>query len=160
MFSVGRKPAQPYASFAAARRLDGVRIGVIREYMSKKLFAKADEESIDIVERAHCGSAQARRDARRSGSGGRVVSGLHRALCAAAFEQRACRGSIGTCFPLTSRRRISSTSLLEMRFDPAQVPAGLSLRSLNSPGVAGEGKYRWTSICASAATPTSRPTPI
>ncbi len=52
VFSVGRTPSQPYASFATARRLDGVRIGVIREYMNKKLFAKADEESIDIVERA------------------------------------------------------------------------------------------------------------
>src|SRR5262245_13282648 len=51
-FSVGRKPAQPYSSFTAARRLDGVRIGVLREYMSRKLFSKADEESIGIVERA------------------------------------------------------------------------------------------------------------
>src|SRR5262249_22519448 len=52
VFNLGRKPEQPYASFAAARRLDGVRIGVIREYMNKKLFSKADEESIDIVEHA------------------------------------------------------------------------------------------------------------
>ena len=52
VFSVGRKPAKPYLSSAAAQRLDGVRIGVIREYMSKKLFSKADEESIDIVEHA------------------------------------------------------------------------------------------------------------
>ena len=52
VFSVGRKPARPYPSFATARRLDGVRIGVIREYMAKKLFSRADEESIDIVERA------------------------------------------------------------------------------------------------------------
>jgi Asp-tRNA(Asn)/Glu-tRNA(Gln) amidotransferase A subunit family amidase len=51
VFSVGRKAA-PYAKSAGGRRLDGVRIGVIREYMSKKLFAKADEESIDIVDRA------------------------------------------------------------------------------------------------------------
>src|SRR5580692_11221023 len=51
VFSVERKPAKPYVSFAGTR-LDGVRIGVIREYMSKKLFSKADEESIDIVERA------------------------------------------------------------------------------------------------------------
>ena len=36
----------------SARRLDGLRIGVVREYMDKKLFAKADEESIDLVERA------------------------------------------------------------------------------------------------------------
>src|SRR5437899_849991 len=55
VFSIGRKPARPYASFAAAwgnGRLEGVRIGVLREYMSRKLFAKADEESIDIIERA------------------------------------------------------------------------------------------------------------
>src|SRR5947209_5265727 len=55
VFSIGRKPARPYASFAAAwgnGRLDGVRIGVLREYMSRKLSAKADEESIDIIERA------------------------------------------------------------------------------------------------------------
>src|SRR5215471_14766185 len=49
VFSIGRTPAQPYASFASAGRLEGVRIGVIREYMSKKLFSRADEESIDIV---------------------------------------------------------------------------------------------------------------
>src|SRR5881296_2360790 len=52
VFSIGRKPAQSYASYATAQRLEGVRIGVLREYMSKKLFAKADEESIDIIERA------------------------------------------------------------------------------------------------------------
>src|SRR5262249_43211989 len=55
VFSFGRKPARPYASYAAAwgsGRLDGVRIGVLREYMSRQLFAKADEESIGIIERA------------------------------------------------------------------------------------------------------------
>ena len=51
-FSVERKPVKPYSSFAATRRLDGLRIGVVREYMAKKLFSRADEESIDIVERA------------------------------------------------------------------------------------------------------------
>src|SRR5207244_6359197 len=52
VFSIGRKPAQSYLSSAAVQKLEGVRIGVLREYMSKKLFAKADEESIDIIERA------------------------------------------------------------------------------------------------------------
>src|SRR4030095_2498352 len=50
--SVGRKPSRSHESVAGAQRLDGVRIGVLREYMSRKLFSKADEESIDLIERA------------------------------------------------------------------------------------------------------------
>ena len=51
MFSVGRTPAQPYQTFAHGQRLEGVRIGVVREFMNKKLFTKTDEETIDIVDR-------------------------------------------------------------------------------------------------------------
>jgi amidase len=50
--SVGRQPAQPYASYTTARTLTGLRIGVVREYLNRKLLAKADEQSIDLVERA------------------------------------------------------------------------------------------------------------
>ena len=35
-----------------ATSLDGVRIGVLREYMDKRLFTQADHETIDIVEQA------------------------------------------------------------------------------------------------------------
>src|SRR4029077_10883889 len=36
-FSIGRLPSEPYRSFANERTLHGMRIGVIREHMSKKL---------------------------------------------------------------------------------------------------------------------------
>ncbi|MEA2219909.1 MAG: amidase, partial [Solirubrobacteraceae bacterium] len=49
-FSTGRMPSQPYESFGDTKRLDGYRIGVIREYMDKSLFTVADDESIDIVD--------------------------------------------------------------------------------------------------------------
>src|SRR5205085_10687616 len=52
VLSVGRLPPAPYASFTNARRLDGMRIGVIREYMDRKLFNAADEESIASAEKA------------------------------------------------------------------------------------------------------------
>ncbi len=52
VLAVGRMPAAPYASFAGATRLDGVRIGVLREYMDRSLFNEADEESIAAAERA------------------------------------------------------------------------------------------------------------
>src|SRR5205085_4643620 len=51
-FSVGRLPAEPYRSFANERRLDGLRVGVIREHMDKTVFNNADAETIDITERA------------------------------------------------------------------------------------------------------------
>ncbi len=50
--SIGRKPSLPYASGASARRLDGVRVGVIREYMNRDAYTKADEQSLDLAEKA------------------------------------------------------------------------------------------------------------
>lgn len=51
-FAVGRTPDKPYESFTHAQSLKGMRIGVVREYMDKTLFTKADEESIDLVNKA------------------------------------------------------------------------------------------------------------
>src|SRR5882757_6466230 len=48
-FSIGRTPKQPYVSFAHEKSLQGLRIGVVREYMNKKLFNKEDEQTIDLV---------------------------------------------------------------------------------------------------------------
>ena len=51
-YSVGRMPERPYASFAGEERLDGIRIGVVREYMDRELFPEADQETISIIEQA------------------------------------------------------------------------------------------------------------
>jgi Asp-tRNA(Asn)/Glu-tRNA(Gln) amidotransferase A subunit family amidase len=50
--SIGRVPKEGYASFARASSLKGIRIGVLREYMDKRLFTQADHETIDIVDKA------------------------------------------------------------------------------------------------------------
>ncbi len=82
--AIGRMPAQPYATFAATQRLDGIRIGVIREYMNKSLYGKADEQSIDIVERAIDDLRTARGHHRRSRADRRAVPGVRRSLRAGA----------------------------------------------------------------------------
>ena len=53
-FSVGRIPAKPsYSRFAVPGRLDGVRIGVVREFMDKSLMSSvAHFEAIDLIEKA------------------------------------------------------------------------------------------------------------
>jgi Asp-tRNA(Asn)/Glu-tRNA(Gln) amidotransferase A subunit family amidase len=72
-FSINRKPDRPYYSFANRKRLDGVRIGVVREYMDKALFTEADVETIDIVGKAI--------DDLRSLGATIVDPGEHGALC-------------------------------------------------------------------------------
>jgi Asp-tRNA(Asn)/Glu-tRNA(Gln) amidotransferase A subunit family amidase len=110
VFSVGRKPSKLYLSAAAAQRLDGVRIGVIREYMSKKLFSKADEESIDIVDRAIG-------DLRKLGA----------TIVDPGPEGELFQGCIARYAPV----------LLNGAGDLSAI---VSLRSLNTPAVPGEGK--------------------
>ena len=123
-FSVGRKPAS-YLKSAAAQRLDGLRIGVIREYMAKKLFSKADEESIEIVEHAID-------DLRKLGAT-IVDPGPDGALFQSCFTRSApvLLNSIGVqyrdLFPVDSAGGIYG--------------AVLSLRTLNTPAIPGEAKY-------------------
>ncbi|PYS49029.1 MAG: amidase [Acidobacteria bacterium] len=143
VFSVGRRPARPYATFATAQRLEGVRIGVIREYMSKKLFSKVDEESIDIVERAID-------DLRKLGAT-IVDPGPDGALfqsCISRYAPELLNAALTRqyreLFPVNAAGQPESdhtATLLDMHADPAQVPQDLSLRNLNPLAVQGEGKY-------------------
>lgn len=136
VFSVARKPAQPYLRSASARRLDGLRIGVIREYMSRKLFAKADEQSIDLVERAL-------EDLRKLGAA-IVDPGPEGALFQGCIVRYA-PGLLNSAFARQYRDSFPGDSqiatLLDMLGDPSKVPERLSLRSLASPPVEGEDKY-------------------
>src|SRR5262245_32611599 len=144
VFSVSRMPAKPYASFATARRLDGVPIGVVREYMSKKLFTKADEQSIDLIE-------QAIADVRKLGAT-IVDPGPEGALfqsCIASYAPELLNSSFTRqypqLFPANPGGQPTSNHialLLDMHADPAKVPESLSLRNLGGQtGAQCEGKY-------------------
>ena len=143
VFSVGRTPSQPYATFATTQRLEGVRIGVIREYMNKKLFAKADEESVDIVDRAINDLRKLGATIVDPGPDGALfqdcITRYGPELLNAAFTRQ-----YRELFPTNSAGQPDSdqiTALLDMHVDPGRVPKDLSLRTLNSLGVQGEGKY-------------------
>jgi Asp-tRNA(Asn)/Glu-tRNA(Gln) amidotransferase A subunit family amidase len=142
-FSIGRRPAQSYLSFAAAQRLDGVRIGVIREYMSKKLFSQADQESIDIVERAIGDLRKLGATIVDPGPQGALFQSCI-ARYAPALMNSAFTHQYPDLFPVDAAGRPQSdqlATLLDLHADPAQVPQSLSLRSLRTPAVEGEDKY-------------------
>jgi Asp-tRNA(Asn)/Glu-tRNA(Gln) amidotransferase A subunit family amidase len=141
--SVGRTPPKPYASFATAQRLDGLRIGVVREYLNRKLFSKADEESIDIVERAIA-------DLRTLGAT-IVDPGPEGALfqsCIARYAPELLNAAFARqnreLFPVDASGQPSGdhiAALLDLHADPKRVPETLSLRNLGGGGGQGEGKY-------------------
>jgi Asp-tRNA(Asn)/Glu-tRNA(Gln) amidotransferase A subunit family amidase len=143
VLSIRRKTAQPYVKFATAQRLEGVRIGVIREYMSRKLFSKADEESIGIVEHAID-------DLRKLGAT-IVDPGPEGALfqsCISRYAPGLLNASFTRqypdLFPVDAAGRPQSdqiATLLDMRASAARAPQTLSLRSLTGLGVPGEDKY-------------------
>jgi Asp-tRNA(Asn)/Glu-tRNA(Gln) amidotransferase A subunit family amidase len=143
VFSIGRKPAQPYASFAGTRRLDGLRIGVVREYMNKKLFSDADAESIDIVGRAIG-------DLRKLGAT-IVDPGPEGALfqdCIRRYnpqlQNRLFTRQFPELFPVDARGKPISdhiSTLIDMAADPALVPDKITLRDFGPVQAEGEGKY-------------------
>jgi Asp-tRNA(Asn)/Glu-tRNA(Gln) amidotransferase A subunit family amidase len=142
VFSVNRKPAQPYASFARARRLDGVRIGVLREYMRPSLLTKADEESIALVDRAIADLRSLGAVVVDPGAEGelftRCITKYAPELMNSAFARQ-----YPQLFPADGSTGDQIATLLQLQQDPSRVPPQLSIRTLNAGGLgpAGEGKY-------------------
>jgi Asp-tRNA(Asn)/Glu-tRNA(Gln) amidotransferase A subunit family amidase len=142
VFSVNRKPAQPYASFARARRLDGLRIGVLREYMRPSLLTKADEESIALVDRAIADLRSLGAVIVDPGPEGelftRCITKYAPELMNSAFARQ-----YPQLFPADASTGDQIATLLQLQQDPSRVPPQLSIRTLNAGGLgpAGEGKY-------------------
>ena len=143
VFSVGRMPSQPYATFASGKSLQGIRIGVLREYMNKKLFTVADAESIDIVDRAID-------DLRKLGA--TIVDpgpeGTLFQTCVNRFGPQ-LRNAAYTklhpeLFPVDAQGKPTTdhvAKLLDMEFGAAQIPDDLTIRNLGTSQAPGEGKY-------------------
>src|SRR6516164_5954374 len=145
-FSIGRLPSERYRSFANERTLNGMRIGVIREHMDKKLFNEADVETIDIAEQA--------------------IGDLQR-LGAAIVDPGAAGALFQSCLdkygPLYRNRTFIEQHpglvppdananpsmdriprLVDMFFDPSLVPPGTTIRNINGASNAGLTKYMLT----------------
>ena len=143
VLSVGRRPSRPYASFATAQRLDGLRIGVVREYLNKTLFSKADEQSIDLVERAIADLRKLGATVIDPGPAGSLFQ-----ACVAKSAPRLLNASFTRqfreVFPFDDAGQPSGdhvAKLLELAADPSRVPEGLSLRSLGGFGAPGEDRF-------------------
>jgi Asp-tRNA(Asn)/Glu-tRNA(Gln) amidotransferase A subunit family amidase len=135
-FAVGRLPSEPYRSFANERSLNGMRIGVIREHMDKKLFSASHAETIDIVDRGI-------NDLR--GLGATIVDpGAEGALFQSCLDKyvplyrsRTFIEQHPDLFPADANGKPSADRiprLVDMFFDPSLVPGGTTIRNIGGGG--------------------------
>ena len=134
-FSVGRLPSEPYRSFANERTLNGIRIGVIREHLDKKLFNEADAESIDIAERAISDLRRLGATIVDPGPGGALFQSCINKY-APLYRNKVFIEQFPNSF---SDDKISR--LVDMFFDPSLVPAGPTIRSMGPTPNSGQAKY-------------------
>ncbi|MET0292423.1 MAG: amidase [Steroidobacteraceae bacterium] len=142
-FAVNRLPAKPYASYAAEKSLKGVRIGVVREYMNKKLFNKEDEQTIDLVSNAVQDLAKLGATVVDPGPEGDLFSACIARLAPQdeniLFTRRYPKVF---SFDADGKPVGDHTSLLlDMKMDPAKAPEKLTLRDFNQNEAEGQAKY-------------------
>jgi amidase len=138
VYSVGRIPKDGYTQFARERSLQGIRIGVVREFMDKKLFTAADHQSIDIVDLAIG-------DLRKLGAT-IVDPGEDGALFQGCIDQHVPRNLNALFirqFPAQFPDGVDHVSALAALYaDLSRVPKKLTIRDFGRTGDAlGESKY-------------------
>ena len=143
VFSVGRLPSSPYSTFAGNTRLDGMRIGVIREYMDRTLFNEADTESIDATERAIADLQKLGATIVDPGPTGALLQKYFDkygpSVLNALFIDR-----FPDAFPVDASGKPTAdhiATLVDMYLDPSLAPDGVNLRSLGQAQSVGESRY-------------------
>lgn len=138
-FAVGRLPDQPYESFTHRRTLQGLRIGVVREYMDPALFSAADAESIALVNRAIADLRKLGATVVDPGEHGELFTPYIRQL--APLLQNATFAKLHPeQFPVDEQGQPTTdqiATLVELAIDPAQAQGAFTLRDLGGDAFGG-----------------------
>jgi Asp-tRNA(Asn)/Glu-tRNA(Gln) amidotransferase A subunit family amidase len=150
-FAIGRTPPKPYYAYAKKRRLDGYRIGVVREYMDRAAFhPQVDAESLDLIDAAIDDLKALGASIVDPGEGGALFQGCFDKYWPV-WNNRFFIGQFPSVFPVDSEGEPTGDhilSLVDMFFDTSLVPHAAngspSLRQLgSSPGDTGGGRYNF-----------------
>jgi amidase len=142
-FSIGRMPKQPYESFTHETSLTGIHVGVVREYMNKTLFTKADEQTIDIVSKAVNDLRTLGATIVDPGPEGDLLTS-----CIAKYgpqdSNKVFTKRFPDQFPIDKNGKPTSdhvSALLDLKFDPSKVTKEFTLRDFGQGGDTGQAKY-------------------
>jgi Asp-tRNA(Asn)/Glu-tRNA(Gln) amidotransferase A subunit family amidase len=134
-FGVGRLPTQRYETFAGAKRLDGMRIGVLREYMDPSL-GPAASESTAIVEGEVAHLRELGAEVVDPGAGGQLFGS-----CIAQYAPMLFNAEFVTRYPKVMEGHDEIDTFVDLALATDKVPDDLTLRSFGNARFEGEGKY-------------------
>jgi len=144
-FAVGRTPAEPYESFTKNADLRGLRIGVVREFMDRRVFSDPIyQPSLDLIDAAI-------EDLRRLGA--TIVEGgpdglftAHVRRLAPKLLNRTWTKAHPELFPVDAEGRPTTdhlNTLVELTLDPSRFPGSLTMRDFGevSGNSVGENRF-------------------
>lgn len=158
VFSVGRTATTPYDAYARELQLDGLRIGVVREYMDKTLFTEMDHETIDIVDRAIGDLASIGARIVDAGPNGSLFGDCVRRYGPQLYNELFTR-QFPEYFPLDAAGKPTAdhiATLVAMAQDRTLVPEALTLRTLPDGAATGESRYMMNRYLAERGDPEIR----
>jgi Asp-tRNA(Asn)/Glu-tRNA(Gln) amidotransferase A subunit family amidase len=142
-FSIGRLAEQPLASYATAKPLTGIRIGVIREYMDVRLFSKRDAEVVRVIDQAVADLHKTGATVVDPGQGGALFTSCFQKYVPQAFGKLFTRG-LPNLFPVDSQGRPVGdhlATLADLAAHPDRVPLKISIRELPGAEATGDSAY-------------------
>jgi amidase len=141
-FALGRTPTEPYESFTKEKSLKGMRIGVVREYMDKAAFTKADEQSIDLVNQAIEELKKLGATIVEPGADGLFTDYIRRYN--PLLSNSSWTKLFPELFPVDAAGKPTKdhiATLLKLAGDPSKVPGKVTLRDFEAAQAVGESKY-------------------
>lgn len=141
-FSVGRIPDRTYESFTHETNLKGMRIGIVREYMDKRVGTKAQSETIDIVDRAIDDLRRLGATIVDPGPDGLFTDYVRRYN--PMLSNSSWTKQFPDLFPVDASGKPATdqiATLVDLAFDPSKVPGKLTIRDFPPAAAIGEPKY-------------------
>jgi Asp-tRNA(Asn)/Glu-tRNA(Gln) amidotransferase A subunit family amidase len=143
VYSVSRMPTQPYESYAAETRLDGMRIGVVRELFDRAKLTPASYQTIDLMNQAFADLKAAGAEIVDPGEGSALL-----ASCVRKYAPK-LSGNIFTAmypklFPVDKDGKPVGdhiATLVAMVMDPSKVPEDFDFMALPRGAADGESKF-------------------
>ena len=140
--SARRLPPKPYHTYTGAKRLDGLRIGVLREYTHPNLFTEEDTQALALFEQALKDLKALGATLVDPGEGDLLTPYLRKNFYI--LYNPALAKKFPELFPVDDKEKPTTdrvTTVIDLTMDPSKVPASLTIRDLGNTQAPGQSKH-------------------